>query len=362
MTFKKKMFLPTILLAVTLFSAACSSDESAGSDSGKFYEDEIIEMLVPFGAGGGTDVFARFVGPYMTENIEGEPKVQVINVPGGGSITGANEFYRSKEANGLNLLATSGSTHTPYLLGESAVQYDLAKLTPLVGFTSGGVVYTTPEIKENIQNEKLVYAGISATGLDLVTLLAFEVLELDVQSVLGYEGRGPSRVAFEQGESTIDYQTTSAYLTNVEPLVQEGFAEPLFSFGQMKKGEIVRDPVFPDLPSIKGFYEELHGKEPSGPAWDSYKTFVGSAFTLQKMIFVHGDAPEEAADTLNAGLTSLLDDESFFAGGEEILGGYQPYIGEELESVFDDSFVNVSEENINWVKNFLKEKYDVTVE
>ncbi|ARK29762.1 Bug family tripartite tricarboxylate transporter substrate binding protein [Halalkalibacter krulwichiae] len=362
MIFKRKQFFLVILLAVTFVLSACTSNESGGRDSDVFYQGQNIEMLVPFGAGGGTDVFARFLAPYISEHIEGNPTVQPLNVPGGGSITGTNEFYRSKEANGFNILATSGSTHTPYLLKESAVQYDLAKLTPIIGFASGGVVYTTPELKENLQNEQLVYAGISATGLDLLSLLAFEVLELDVQSVLGYEGRGPSRVAFEQGESTIDYQTSSAYLTNVEPLVDEGMAAPLFSFGQLSNGEIVRDPVFPELPSIKEYYEELYGKEPSGPAWESYKTFVGSAFTLQKMIFTHEDAPQEAIDALVTGFTNLMDDESFFIDGEEVLGGYEPYLGEELDSVFEDSFVNVSEENIDWVINFLKENYGVTIE
>ena len=53
-------------------------------------------------------------------------------------------------------------------------------------------------------------------------------LGVDIQAVMGYEGRGPARVAFEQGESNIDYQTTSGYLSNVVPLVEEGKAIPLF--------------------------------------------------------------------------------------------------------------------------------------
>lgn len=125
----------------------------------------------------------------------------------------------------------------------------------------------------SLENE-LYYAGISPTGLDLVTLLSFEVLEMDVKAVLGYEGRGPSRVAFEQGESNIDYQTTSAYKSNVENLVEEGNAVPLYSLGQViKMGILLEIRNFPSFLLLKKFISismeqnpaEKHGKLISKP-------------------------------------------------------------------------------------------------
>lgn len=360
---KRKLFLISLLTALSIGLIACSSENTA-SGEGAFYENGDIEMLVPFGAGGGTDVFARFVGPYYTEFVEGEPTVQVLNVAGGGSITGTNEFYNMKEANGYNLLATSASTHTPYLLKQKGVQYDLAGLKPIIGFPTGGVVYTKPELQDDILNpsEELVYAGISATGLDLVTLLSFEVLGLDVKSVLGYEGRGPSRVAFEQGESNIDYQTSSAYNTNVEPLIEEGTAAPLYSFGQLEKGDLKRDPAYPDLPSLKEFYVDIHGTEPSGPAWEAYKAFVGSSFTVQKVIWVHEDAPQEGIDALIDSSEKMIKDEAFNEKGEEILGGYEPYVRDELDEVVNDSLIEVSTDTIDWVKDFLENNHGVNLE
>jgi len=66
-----------------------------------------------------------------------------------------------------------------------------------------------------------------------------------------YDGKGAARVAFEQGEVNLDYQTSPAYLKNVQPLVDEGLAVPLFAFGILdENGDIVRDPVFPDMPSF----------------------------------------------------------------------------------------------------------------
>lgn len=353
-----------ILVALTTLVSACNTDnETSAGESGAFYEGKSVEMVVPFGSGGGTDVFARYIAPFLSEYTDGSPTVQVLNIPGGESITGANEYATMKEANGLNLLTSSASTHTPFLLGQSAVQYDLNDMEPFVGFPTGGVVYTTPEIADNIleNQESFVYAGISSTGLDLVTLLAFEVLGLDVEANMGYEGRGPARVAFEQGESNIDYQTTSAYNSNVEPLIDQGVAEPLFSFGQMENGELVRDPAYPDLPTLKEIYEELYGEEPSGVEWDAYQTFVTASFTIQKVVWTHGDAPEEAMQELKSGAENMIAEPSFMEEGEEVLGGYEPYLGEELDNAINE-MLNVSDDVTAWVTQFLQEEHDVSVE
>lgn len=339
-----------------------SSSEGSGSD---FYKGKTIEMLVPFGAGGGSDVTARFMAPFYSKYLEGNPNVQVVNVPGGGSIIGANEFVNMREPNGLNTLWTSASTVYPYLLGEPAVQFELKELEPIIAIPHGGVVYISPETgysepKDLLElSGDLVYAGISATGLDLVALLSFEVLGVDVQAVMGYEGRGPARVAFEQGESNIDYQTSSGYLSNVVPLVEEGKAIPLFSFGLLdSEGNIVRDPAFPELPTVVEFYEEVYGEAPSGTALEALKAFIGTGLGVQKVLWMHKEAPAEAIELMREASKLIAEDEEFLTQGEEALGGYEPYVGDELIGIVNAA-LEVDQSAIDWVLQFLEEKYDV---
>lgn len=132
-----------------IFFTACNTieanDASEQTTTGSLYEDRVISFVVPFQAGGGTDVFARFMTPYFSEHISGSPRVQVENIPGGGSITGTNEYAQTRKPNGRNILTTSGSSHIPYILGQGSVQYDLSNMTPIIGSPSGGVVYTNPE-------------------------------------------------------------------------------------------------------------------------------------------------------------------------------------------------------------------------
>lgn len=365
---RKITLLTGILLLFTGFISACNTNQvQTDVPPDEFYTSKTIEMLVPFGAGGGTDVFARFLSPFFNKYISGNPSLQVVNVEGGGSITGANEFVNAREHDGYNLLTTSASTHIPFLLGQSSVQYDLNKLKPVIGFPTGGVVYVSPntgvEKPADIVNpdEPLVYAGISASGLDLITLLSYEVLGANVEAVLGYEGRGPSRVAFEQGESNIDYQTSSAFIESVSPLIERNMATPLYSFGQIdESGELIRDPQFPDLPTVKEVYVDIHGKDPSGPAWEAYKTLVSASFSIQKVVWLHSDAPEPAVEALNKAALSITEDPELMEKGEEIIGGYEPYTGEQLESIVGN-MLSVPDDTLEWLRTFLLDKYDVDV-
>lgn len=365
--------IPAFLLIIlaSLLLAGCNTVQTTGAEqqsSGDYtYSGQTISFVVPFQAGGGTDVFARFMTPFFAQHIKGNPRVQVENIPGGASITGTNEYGNSRQPNGLNILTSSASAHVPYMLGQSSVNYDLEKFHPLIGAPTGGVVYTTPELAEGgIENlisleKELFYAGISPTGLDLVTLLSFEVLKMDVKAVLGYEGRGPSRVAFEQGESNIDYQTTSAYKNSVEPLVESGEAVPLYSLGQIDtNGDLVRDPQLPDLPTIEELYIEIYGEKPSGKAWDAYKQTVGASYTLNKIIWVHDEAPEAYIKLLEEGMEPLIMDENFKTRSGEILEGYDTLIGDELQEQIKQSF-SISEDTKLWIIDYLRKNFDIDI-
>ena len=67
-----------------------------------------IELVVPFAAGGSTDVLARLVAKYAPKYFE-KPLV-VVNKPGGGGVTGTEGVVRSKP-DGYSLFLGYGSGH-----------------------------------------------------------------------------------------------------------------------------------------------------------------------------------------------------------------------------------------------------------
>jgi len=217
-----------------------------------------IEVVVPFAPGGATYVSAKFLEPFFERHLPGNPTVTVVDRPGGGSILGANWFEENAEPDGSTVLFTTSSTSNPYVLGQSEVAYDLAAYRVAYSHAFGSTIFVSPgigvETAADLPNatSPLVYGGISAAASDLPAVLSFEVLDLDVNSVMGFSGRGPTLLAFQRGETNVEAQFTPVYMTQVVPMVEEETAIPVYSGGSIAEdGRLsARDPVTPDLPSV----------------------------------------------------------------------------------------------------------------
>ena len=330
------------------------------------FNGERVEWIVPFKEGGGSDTWARFYAPMISENLPGNPVVVVKNIPGGGSTKGANTFQRRAKNNGLNIIGTSGSTQFPYLLGDKRVNYEYKDWTAVLATPTGGVVYLNPELGvksaadlSQLAGTKLVYGSQGATSLDLIPLLAFEMLDIDVKAVFGMKGRGAGRLAFERGEVNIDYQTTAAFLKKVTPLVKEGKAVPVFSWGVIgRDGELQRDPTFPDLPHFAEVYEMVHGKKPSGSAFDAWKSFYIAGFAAQKGIFLPKGTSEDVIAAWRDAANKVISSEGFTEKSQKVLGVYPQAVGKDAERLFRNA-IELEPSAKRWVTNWLSQKYNV---
>jgi tripartite-type tricarboxylate transporter receptor subunit TctC len=332
------------------------------------FSGEKITWIIPFRVGGGSDVWSRLYAPFLQKYLPGNPIVAVKNMPGGGSITGGNHFeQRVRKADGLTVFGSSGSTSFPYLLGNSKVKYDFAKYHIVFASPTGGVAYIKPDLGVKSAADlkglkaELAYASQGATSLDIVPLLAFDMLGLNVKAVFGYKGRGSGRVAFEQGEVNIDYQTSTAYIKNVRPLIEQGLGVPLMTWGVLDKdGNVVRDPIEPDLPCFPEVYEMVHGKKPSGPAWNAWKTFMVAGFAVQKAMWLPEKTKPEIVTAYREAAAKVIADAEFQGVVEKSLGGYAQMAGEDARKAFDQ-VLKVSAEDKAWILKWIKDKYDVEV-
>jgi tripartite-type tricarboxylate transporter receptor subunit TctC len=329
-----------------------------------YYEGKTIEVIIPFPVAGGTDIWIRTIAPYLEKYIPGNPKFNFRNIGGGRGIPGMMEFAAKAKPDGLMLLVSSATNYFPVLLGDKAAKYDLRQWKPLLVNPVGGVMYVSPasgvkRVEDLAKAKDLVYGGISAIGLDLIPLISFELLEMNAKGVLGFKGRGEARIAFERGETNIDYQTTPAYNATVVPLIKEGKAIPLMSFGQLDdRGNIVRDPAVPDLPTVPEVYEKLKGKKPSGRFWETYKIFMPSAFAVQKILWVKGEAPAEVLRVYYAAADRLEKDQEFQTKTDKVLGGYPLLRGDRLEKTIQQAF-QIDSDTQQFVRDWVGKKYRV---
>jgi tripartite-type tricarboxylate transporter receptor subunit TctC len=94
----------SIVVRLALLLAAVAGAPAAGQE----YPSRPVKIIVPFGAGGPADVYARVLGHHLQESLQ--QSFVIENRPGAGSIIGTSEVAKSAP-DGYTLLMMS-NTHT----------------------------------------------------------------------------------------------------------------------------------------------------------------------------------------------------------------------------------------------------------
>lgn len=327
-----------------------------------------IEWVIPFSETGGSAKWANFFAPLLSEELPGNPTVVVKFMPGAGSTKGANWFQEQEHEEGTLLFGTSGSTQFPYLLGDPRVRYEYSDWVPVMASGTGGVAYLNPTDGQKfdgsangLKDTNFIYGSQGATRLDLVPLLAWEMLGMNVEPVFGIKGRGDGRLMFERGEATIDYQTSSAYLGASADLVAQGKAVPMMTWGALDEdGNIVRDPTFPDIPTFKEVCQATDGCETEGEAWDAWKAFFIAGFPVQKIAFLPAGTPDDVAQTYSDAFDAIRNRPDFAERATQQVGEYPVFVGAGAERATKEG-TTVSDEAKAYVQNWLQEAYGVSL-
>ncbi|HIE49066.1 MAG TPA: tricarboxylate transporter [Gammaproteobacteria bacterium] len=328
------------------------------------FSGKTIEWVVPFSQGGGADAIARFFSPLLAEELPGQPIVKVVNMPGAGSTKGANWFSSLAPTDGSVIFSTSGSTQFPFLLDDPRVKYDYDDWEVVLATATGGVAYLPKDLGERwnkdprlVLDTNFVFASQGPTRLDLVPLLAWDMLGMKVEPIFGIKGRADGRLMFERGFVNIDYQTSSSFLSKVQPLVDKGEAVPIMTWGALDElGSIVRDPNFPDIPTFREVYAEIHGTEPSGNDWNAWKAFFIAGFPAQKMVVIDKDVSPDIIDAYSSAFESIIGRENFIEISKKYLGVYHQVTGDQANQ-FKKIATQIDPTAIRWIKDWLNQSY-----
>ncbi len=118
----------TIVFAVCLASMVFAT----GSSDGAEFPQKPVEIIVPFGAGGGADISVRLLAKYAEEHLG--QKIVVNNVTGGSGVVGVTQLAHAKP-DGYKL-GYIGSTNTNDKLLFEGVSYDEASFVPVVEYAA----------------------------------------------------------------------------------------------------------------------------------------------------------------------------------------------------------------------------------
>ncbi|MEH2610564.1 Bug family tripartite tricarboxylate transporter substrate binding protein [Bradyrhizobium sp. AZCC 1693] len=211
------------------------------------YPNRIIKLIVPYAAGGSSDVVARFIAERMRDKLG--QSIVIENRPGAGAIIGS-QFVAKSVSDGYTLLLGGVSTH--------AVNPRLRKLAPYDGindFTSLGLIGTGPLVVSvnasvpvnNLQEliaygkanpTKLAYGSATGVILHLAGELLKNIAGFEMLHV-PYSGNGPALTDVLGGRLQVMVDAVS----NSAPYIADGKLRPLVVASRQ------RTPLLPDVPN-----------------------------------------------------------------------------------------------------------------
>jgi tripartite-type tricarboxylate transporter receptor subunit TctC len=254
------------------------------------YPDRPITLIVPFAAGGPTDVIARIVAENMSRTLG--QQIVVENVAGAGGTTGTLRAAQAKP-DGYTIEMGHMGTH-----GAAPAVYPDLKYDPVKDFEPIGLAAGTPilivakkdfpakdlrefidYLKKNSEKLNEAHAGTGSVSFTTCTLL---------NSILGakptrvaYRGTGPALNDLVAGQ--VDYMCDQ--IVNLVPQIQ---ANTIKAFAVALPE---RSPALPDVPTTK----EGGLPEYQVSAWNA--------------IFAPKGTPKDVVTKLNGALVKALNDE-----------------------------------------------------
>jgi tripartite-type tricarboxylate transporter receptor subunit TctC len=321
-----------------------------------------IELIVPYEAGGGTDLYARFLAPMISDKLPGKPTVIVTNVEGAGAIAGSNQFQERAKPDGLSLIAVAASVTSNYVFRDQRVRYKLDTWIPIISSPAGTIVYARPDAGASapgdlagLKGKPLIMGANNPSGGDMRVLLSLDLLGLELKPIYGIN-RGDARPSFERGEFNVNFDSTQAYPTQVVPLVKAGNAVPLFAFGIADaQGNIVRDPTVPDLPTFVEVYKSLLGKDPAGPGYDAWKAVFNLNVMASKALALPAGTPADIVDTYNKAMAEVVADlqkPDIKPKADEIVGPYPQALGTQAGEILRGA-VKFDEATFAWLQGWV---------
>jgi len=275
-----------------LFAAVAVGMLSVTSALGQAYPTRPVTIVVPFAAGGPTDIIARIVGEYFSKSL-GQQFI-IENIAGAGGTTGITRASQATP-DGYTIMMGHMGTH-----GAAPALYPNLKYDPTKDFEPIGLVAGTPilivarkdfpaaNLKEFLAKAKdtstrisQAHAGVGSVSFTTCTLLTFQ-LGVKHHRVVAYRGTGPG--LNDLVGSQVDYMCDQ--IVNLVEQIK-GDAIKAFAIAIPE-----RSPALPDIPTTT----EAGLPEYQVSAWNA--------------LFAPKGTPKEIVTKLNDTLVKGLDDEA----------------------------------------------------
>ncbi|QFU15646.1 tripartite tricarboxylate transporter substrate binding protein BugD [Microvirga thermotolerans] len=276
---------------IVLALAAGLGIAATGAMAQGAYPQRPITMIVPFAAGGPTDVIARIVGDHMSRTLG--QQIVIENVAGAGGTTGITRGAQA-QPDGYTIMMGHMGTHGAAPALYPNLKYDPAKDFAPIGLAAGTPIVIVAKkdfpasdlkgfldyMKANAEKVNMAHAGVGSVSHS--TGILFNSIIKAKPTMVAYRGTGPA--LNDLMANTVDYMTDQ--IVNVAPQIQGGNIKA-FAIATPE-----RSPALPNVPTTK----EAGLPDYQVSAWNA--------------VFAPKGTPPEIVAKLNDALVKALDDEN----------------------------------------------------
>jgi tripartite-type tricarboxylate transporter receptor subunit TctC len=296
------------LLGLTTALLACTG---ASAQAPLSFEHKTITMVVGFAAGGGTDVSARLLAPYLGKYLPGNPEIIVQNRPGADGLTSANYFANQVKPDGLNVMVGASTITDPQNYRRPEAHYDPTKWGWVGGIGRGGsVLIISKDGEKRLYDKKLEPAVMGSLGgtphsTQQATAWGIEFLGWNAKWVMGYRGTPDIIVALERGE--IDMSGTGN-VKLVQRLTDTGKFAVLAQTGTVDEGKVVSRSEFGK--NVPMFSDLMKGKI-KDPIQQKGFDYWYALLTTDKWLALPPETPKPILDAYRNAFEKLFTDKEF---------------------------------------------------
>ena len=293
----KSVLTPSLVAAFCLVAglALVAARQSRAAE----FPTRPIKLVIPYAAGGPTDMFGRLTAEYLGKDLK--QAVFVENKAGAQGAIGA-EMVAHAEPDGYTLFGTSGSVLILNPLLYKKLSYDPVRNFRMLALVTAVpvVLCVNPSVPAKTIAELVAYAkqnpgklNFGSSGTGSFTHLAAEMFKqmagIEMTHV-PYKGAGPALTDLLSGNIQVMFDSLSTAL----PPVKSGLLRPLgISSAQ-------RSPDLPDVPTI------------AESGYPDYTVSVWYGIAAQSKL------PDDVAQKISASLDRALNDDVFRASLEKI--------------------------------------------
>jgi len=362
-------FLYRCLVTISLSAGliACDgSPQSADQPAEEFsFAGETITVVIGLDASAGGTTLGRLFAKHLEMNLPGNPTVIVNNMPGASTLNAHLHVLLKAPKDGTTVYYGPRSS-LGELLQLPGFSFKYSEFTPLGGVQVAGlVVYTRTDAlpggvsgpQDIVAKGELKFGGMPAEhGRMIISTMALDLIGANYKYIGGYPSSGNIRAAIISGEVDTATDAAHAYLNQVVPvLVDAGKALPMFSMPLLdENGDMLQNPLVPEIPALHHLYESLNGEAPSGVLWDAIATMLEIDQTMQHVFLGPPGMDPAAAEAFQIGLQKALTSEAYFAEAERMLSYAPGFVSYQRQADILGATDNVSDEVITYIKSHIE--------